>query len=88
MPDKIKIQSQAQFDVAVGSVQSSMQIMGSFDWDHLCKSMEFGEGVGAVFKPEVFKQIQADPQWELKKRLFRAARTFVAEVEAVGEAMK
>ena len=87
MVDKIQIQNQQQFDAAVGSVQSAMQIMGSFDWDHLLKSMEFGEGVGATLKPETFRQIQQDPQWELKKRLFRAARTFTAEVEAVVEAL-
>ncbi len=84
---KIKIESPAQFEVAMSTVKSAMQMMGTFDWDHLLKSMEFGEGIGAMLQPELGQQVQDDPQWELKKRLFRAARTFIAEVEAVGEAL-
>ena len=81
MVDKIQIQSQQQFDVAIGSIVSAMQIMSTFDWDHICQSMEVGSSFGAMVDPKVKNAIEADPQWEAKKRIFKAARSFVTEVE-------
>lgn len=81
--DKIQIDNSQRMEMAVGSIRYAAAIMATFDWEHLQKAMEFGEGIGAVLDPDTFMQIQRDPQWELKKRMVKAAATFIRELEAV-----
>ena len=85
--EKIQIKASETMDAAMGAMKTSNALLSSFDWEHLLKAMEFGEGVGAVINPGVAQQIYADKEWEHKKRLVRAAQHFVSEFQAVGKAL-
>jgi len=81
--NKKQIETDEDMHMAMTSVQSACQLLGTFDWQHLVDQSNFFEGAGAVINPQVFAAMQRDPQWEQKKQLFLAAATFVAKVEDI-----
>ncbi len=77
------IQSPEQFHAAMSSVQSAMALLDTFDWQQLVDQVEIFEGAGSVVFPKMFLDMQKDPQWEIKKRLFKAAAEFTSEIDAL-----
>ena len=80
---KKQIENADDFHMAMSSVKSACELLGMFDWQHLIDQSNFFEGAGAVIDPKVFLEMQKDPQWEQKKRLFAAAAQFVGVVEDI-----
>ena len=86
--EKIQIHTPEQFEAAMGSVQTAMMILGSFDWQHLVDQANLFQGAGAVLDPETFIAMKKDPQWEQKLQLFKAAARFTGELDDIKEQLR
>jgi hypothetical protein len=83
--ERIPITSPEDFHAAMGAVQSSLQLLGMFDWQTLVDQTNFFEGAGVMLDPTKYQAMLSDPQWEQKKRIFRAAAHFVKELDEVAK---
>jgi len=81
--DKKQIESSEDFHMAMSAVRSAMELLSTFDWQHLADTINLFEGAGSVLNPQMFIEMQKDPQWEQKKQLFRAAAEFTAHLEDI-----
>lgn len=78
-----QIENDEDMHMAMSAVQSACQLLGTFDWQHLVDTINLFEGAGSVLNPQMFIEMQKDPQWEQKKQLFRAAAEFTAHLEDI-----
>lgn len=81
LSEKIELKNDTDFEMAMGMVSASFKTVAMFDWDKLIAQIEHAEGAGAVLNPQLFLDIQRDPQWETKKKIFRACSAFVKAME-------
>jgi len=83
MSEPKRIETPEDFKVAMGCVKSAMQLLNSFDWQYMVEASGLFEGVGSAINPEIYSDMQKDPQWEQKKQLFQAAADFTAKLEDI-----
>ncbi len=81
--ERRKIETDQDFHMAMGAVQSSIELLDMFDWDHWLQIEAMAQGAGAVLNPELFQAMQKDPQWDMKVGVIRAAATYMKTIRDI-----
>lgn len=82
-PNKKQIMSPEDFRVAMSAVRSAMELLDTFDWDHLNTVIAIAENNSGLTPPDLYSEIVKDPQWSQKKQLFEAAASFTRCLEDI-----
>lgn len=78
-----QIKSPEDFQMAMGAVQSSIELLGMFDWDHWLQLEAMFQTAGPQLDAELFQAMRRDPQWEQKRAVFQAAANYMKAIEDV-----
>lgn len=81
----ITIDSEEDFQAAMMAMQSSVNMLGMFDWDDWLRKETIFQSIGPVLDPGLFQGVQKDPQWPTKVALITAAANFMKEVQRVSD---
>lgn len=75
-----KIETEEDFAMAMGAVQSSIQLLDMFDWDHWLREEALFQTAGPISDPTLYKAMQDDPQWDIKVGIMRAGATYMKSI--------
>lgn len=88
---RIQIQSPEQFEAAMGSIQSALALLGTFDWQHLVDQVNLLQMLQLAEPdvcPGVIQSMEDDPQWEQKMHLFTSTAQFLSEIASIKKELR